>query len=100
MLRALMDSQQHAITDGQCKKKEEILRKKQKEMLESETLSEKWKKKKDFNGPLRREVAEERMSKLDDISIGKTGKQIGGKTEKRTEYSRTVGLPTKDRTYM
>ena len=96
-----MDSQQHAITDGQCKKKEEILRKKQKEMLESETLSEKWKKKKkDFNGPLRREVAEERMAKLDDISIGKTGKQIGGKTEKRTEYSRTVGLPTKDRTYM
>ena len=46
MLRALMDSQQHAITDGQCKKKEEILRKKQKEMLETETLSEKWKKKK------------------------------------------------------
>ena len=48
MLRALMDSQQHAITDGQCKEKEEILRKKQKEMLESETLSEKWKKKKRF----------------------------------------------------
>lgn len=41
MLRALMDSQQHAITDGQCKKKKEILRKKQKEMLETETLSEK-----------------------------------------------------------
>lgn len=57
-------------------------------------------KQNDFNGPLRLEVAEERMAKLDDISIGKTGKQIGKKTEKRTEYSRTVGLPTKDVTYM
>lgn len=57
-------------------------------------------KQNDFSGPLRLEVAEERMAKLDDISIGKTGKQIGKKTEKRTEYSRTVGLPTKDVTYM
>lgn len=40
------------------------------------------------------------MAELDDISIGKTGKQIGEKTEKRTEYSRTVGLATKDVTYM
>lgn len=71
----------------------EILRKNQKEMLETETLSEKLKKKKkDFNGPLRLEVAEERMAELDDISIGKTGKKTGEKTEKRTEYPRTAVL--------
>lgn len=58
----------------------EILRKNQKEMLETETLSEKLKKKKkDFSGPLRLEAAEERMAELDDISIGKTGKKTGEK---------------------
>ena len=51
-------------------------------MLETETLSEKWKKKKDFTGPLRLEVAEERMAELDGISIGKTGKKTGEKLKR------------------
>lgn len=100
MLRPLkwkVDSMQEQM--GNVCRDMEILRKNQKEVLETKNTIKEMKN--TFIGLIRRvDLAEEKASELEDISIetSNIGKQREEIVQKRTEYSRTVGkLPKLER---